>query len=290
MNLSPRHRYWVLVFTVFFAASIFVGCGPRGTDGETDTKVTGEETETILLPGDVPLEMVRIPVGTFLMGRYPGEQDSRDSEDPRHEVTIGYDFWMGKYTVTKRQWTAVMRTNPWAGQIWVLDDPDSPAVYVSWNDAQDFIAALNAHIVTTGQGVGNVRLPSEAEWEYACRAGTTTRFYWGDDPDYTQLNDYAWHRGNREGTYAHVVGQKLPNAWGFYDMSGNVWEWCEDNWHGNYNGAPADGSAWVDSPRGSNPLFRGGGWSTPSLCRSAYRNFIDHPSATSYLSGFRLAR
>jgi eukaryotic-like serine/threonine-protein kinase len=252
-------------------------------------------TETIMLPGDVPLEMVRIPAGIFGMGRYPGEQGSFDREDPQHGATIGYDFWMGKYTVTKAQWTAVMGTTPWAGRDYMLDDPDSPAECVSWNDAHDFIAALNTHIVATGQGPGNFRLPSEAEWEYACRAGTTTRFYWGDDPGYTQINDYAWWRGNAwdvGNMYAHVVGQKLPNAFELYDMSGNVYEWCEDDWHENYYGAHGDGSAWVDSPRGSGRVQRGGSCASfGNFCRSAGRRHYGPSPANRHIGlGFRLSR
>jgi formylglycine-generating enzyme required for sulfatase activity len=249
---------------------------------------TGGETETIMLPGNVPLDMVWIPAGTFMMGRYPGEQDSYDDEDPQHEVTLTHGFWMGKYELTKAQWTAVMGTEPWSGRDYVLDHPDSPAVCVNWNDAQAFIAALNDY---TGK---TFRLPSEAEWEYACRAGTTTRFYWGDDPSYTVGDDYCWWEHNVRDVnekYAHVVGQKLPNAWGLYDMSGNVLEWCEDDSHENYIGAPADGSAWVDSPRGSYRVLRGGSWSSVDLdlrsCRSAARTGVYlAPFACRY--GFRV--
>ena len=128
------------------------------------------------LPGDVTMEMVLIPAGSFMMGRYLDEQDSYDSEAPQHQVNIGYSFYMGKYEVTKAQWEAIMGTSPWSEQSYVLDNPNSPAVYVSWNDINGsggFIEKLNA------LGQGTFRLPSEAEWEYACRAGTTTRFYWG---------------------------------------------------------------------------------------------------------------
>ncbi|OQC03720.1 MAG: Serine/threonine-protein kinase pkn1 [Candidatus Hydrogenedentes bacterium ADurb.Bin101] len=243
-------------------------------------------TETILLPGSVPLEMICIPAGTFMMGRYPGEVGSYSDEDPQHAVTVP-GFWLGKYEVTKAQWTAVMGTTPWSGQSNVLNDPDSPAVYVSWNNAQAFITALNTH---TGQAF---RLPSEAEWEYACRAGTTTRFYWGDDPSYTVINDYAWWDGNADNVgedYAHVVGLKLPNGFGLFDMSGNVWEWCEDDWHSNYTGAPVDGSAWVSTPRGSSRVGRGGYWNSyGSDCRSAGR-FSNYPSDVSSFVGFRLSR
>ena len=245
------------------------------------------ETQTIMLPGDVPLYMVWIEPGTFMMGRYPGEQDSDDWEDPQHSVTLSSGFWMGTYELTKAQWTAVMGTTPWSGRDYVLNDPDSPAVYVSWNTAQAFITALNG---LTGKVF---RLPSEAEWEYSCRAGTTTRFYWGDDPSYTAINDYAWYYDNAwdvNERYAHVVGRKLPNARGLYDMSGNICEWCEDDSHGSYDGAPVNGDAWVDSPRGSYRVLRGGCWHDSGLyCRSARRR-NNYPSHTYYDLGFRLAR
>jgi len=258
------------------SVALVVSKGPEGGEGET-----------IMLPGDVPLEMVWIPAGSFQMGRYPGEQDSYDSEDPQHPVTLSSGFWLGKYELTKAQWTAVMGTTPWSGQSYVLDHPDSPAVYVSWNDAQSFISALNTYTGLT------FRLPSEAQWEYACRAGTTTRFYWGNDPSYADINDYAWWEDNAGDVgerYAHVVGLKLSNAFGLYDMSGNVFEWCEDDWHDGYGGAPADGSPWVDSPRGSYLVMRGGGWYDDGYdCRSALR-YDYYLSSTSYSLGFRLAR
>ena len=245
------------------------------------------EAETIMLPGGVPLEMVWIPAGSFMMGRYVGEQDSFDNEDPQHQVNFARGFWLGRYEVTKRQWTAVKGTTPWSGQPDVLEDPDSPAVHVSWYDALSFIAQLNGLTGLT------FRLPSEAEWEYACRAGTTTRFYWGDDPTYTSLSDHAWWQGNARDAgqrYAHMVGLKQPNAWNLYDTSGNVWEYCEDDWHEDYIGAPADGDAWVDSPRGSSRVFRGGGWqSGDTYCRSTNRG-CSPPDVASSGYGFRLAR
>ncbi len=261
--------------------------GGSGDEGESATD-EGEGPADGEEPGEIPdFEMVRIDSGTFQMGRYPGEQDSYPEEDPQHQVTMSSGFWLGKYQVTKGQWEAVMGTTPWSGQIGVLDDPDSPATYVSWNDAQDFVEALND---LSGE---TYRLPSEAEWEYACRAGTETRFYWGDDPNYTAIDDYAWWYGSAEDAgegYAHVVGEKLENAWGLHDMSGNVLEWCEDDWHANYTGAPSNGSAWVDSPRGSNRVRRGGSWHDADYyCRSAYRH-SNNPSYASNNFGFRLAR
>lgn len=248
--------------------------------------VINADEETIMLPGGIPLVMVRIYGGTFMMGRYPGDSDSWDYEDPQHVVAVP-EFWMGKCEITKEQWTALMGTSPWSGEPYVLLDPKSPAVHISWSDAQAFITALNAY-------TGNVfRLPSEAEWEYACRAGTTTRFYWGDDPSCTAGNAYAWWQYNTEDVeerYAHETGVKLPNALGLHDMSGNVHEWCEDDWHYGYIGAPADGSAWADSPRGSNRVIRGGSYdSAGPFCRSAHR-FYATSSATHDSLGFRLAK
>lgn len=278
----------------------FTGCPPANegeTEGETEAEGEGEvewegeteyETETFWLgeQQDVRLDMVWVSGGSFMMGRYSGEQDSFDYEDPQHSVTAP-GFWMGKYELTKAQWTAVMGTTPWSGQSYVLDDPNSPAVYVSWNDAQSFITALNSYTGLT------FRLPSEAEWEYACRAGTTSRFYWGDDPSYTVGNDYCWWRYNADNVgecYAHVVGLKLPNFFGLCDMSVNVWEWCEDDWHYGYVGAPTNGTSWVDTPRGSTRVLRGGCWDIIGhFCRSASR-FGYIPSVTFSGLGFRLAR
>ena len=243
------------------------------------------EGETILLPGDVPLEMVWCPSGTFMMGSPVTEQDRNADEGPRHEVTLTQGFWLGKYQFTKQQWTVVMGTTPWSTQGYVLDDPNSPAMGVRWDDAQELIAALNNY---TG---GAFRLPTEAEWEYACRAGTTTRFYWGDDPDALMIDDYAWwirntyYAGRR---YAHIVGQKLSNTWGFHDMSGNVWEWCQD-WYGSYSsGTEIDPTG---PPSGWTRVMRGGSWdSSVDGCRSASRSSYgpDSSDTGGYL-GLRLA-
>lgn len=275
--LSVNSRRASQLLTAVIVAVCFSGCPPAPP--------APLETKTFLLPGDVPLEMVYLPSGTYLMGRYPGEQDSTDSQDPQHQVAVP-GFWMAKYELTKEQWKAVMGTTPWAGQENVLDDPKSPAVYVSWDDARRFTRALSNYTGTI------FRLPSESEWEYACRAGTTARFYWGDDPAYAEGDDYCWWGYNADEvgeSYAHVAGLKLPNAFGLYDMSGNVWEWCEDDWYGDYIGAPADGSAWVRSPRGIFRVLRGGNWLVlGNNCRSAARACVG-PATGASAHGFRPA-
>jgi formylglycine-generating enzyme required for sulfatase activity len=234
--------------------------------------------EVVDLDKGVTLELVWIPKGAFLMGSPEEEQDRYGDEGPQHEVTLRRGFWLGKYPVTQAQWEAVMGNNPSRFK----GDGRLPVECVSWEDCQEFITKLN------GKVEGAFRLPSEAEWEYACRAGTQTRFYWGDDPNETMIKDYAWYDGNSGGR-TDRVGEILPNAWGLHDMSGNVWEWCEDDWHGNYEGAPDDGRARVDIPRGSRRVNRGGGWrSIPGGCRSAFR-YRDTPEFRDFSLGFRLA-
>jgi formylglycine-generating enzyme required for sulfatase activity len=250
------------------AIDLTVSKGPEPT--------TGTEM-TITLPGNVPMILLQIPAGTFTMGRYAGEQASYAWEGPAHQVTFAHDFYLGKYKVTQAQWQAVMGNNP----SHFTGDLNRPVENVSWEDAQDFIAAVNL------LGQGTVRLPSEAEWEYACRAGTTTRFFWGDDPAYLNISNYAWYEHN-SASVTHPVGWKLANAWGLYDMNGDVWEWCQDWWHDDYTGAPTDGSAW-ESPTGTSRVGRGGAWNAfNEYCRSAFRSY-DYPDNKANNIGFRIA-
>ncbi len=241
--------------------------------------------QTFMLSGGVPLEMLWIQAGSFTMGSPDAELGHYKDESPQHSVTLD-GFLMGKYELTKRQWQAVMGTTPWAGQDQIITDPDSPAVYISWYDAQSFLTALNAY---TGK---TFRLPSEAQWEYACRAGGADRFYWGDDPASSIIDSYAWWRGNAysaEQQYAHVVGGKTANFFGLYDMSGNALEWCQDSYHDNYTGAPTDGSAWV-TPEVEYQVLRGGDWynygaSARSACRVSR---MPYDAISTF--GFRLAK
>lgn len=263
------------------------------------------QVETIMLPGGVPLEMVAIPPGAFLMGwDVAGMGSSSDAR--RHLVTIAYGFQMGRFEVTQRQWVAVMGSWPQH-----LPDPlygrgdDHPAYFVSWNDirgADGFLDRLNRHIAGTGQGAGTFRLPSEAEWEYACRAGSRTLFCFGDDlpllpdecnPD-RELASYGWFCGNN-GAYGtptygcKPVGGKLPNAFGLHDMHGNQIEWCEDIYWG-YRDAPTDGSASLNAS-GLGRVVRGGHWWIVSgACISHKRDYVSNPDHRAPAVGFRLVR
>jgi formylglycine-generating enzyme required for sulfatase activity len=228
------------------------------------------------LPNGLTLEMVGLPAGQFLMGSPDSDRDAESWEKPQHQVKIN-SFAIGKYPVTQAQYQAVMGTNP----SHFSNNPQNPVERISWDDAQAFCQKLSQ---ITGK---TYRLPTEAEWEYACRGGTTTRFYFGDDA--SQLADYAWYDGNSQGK-THFVGQKKPNAWGLYDMNGNVWEWCEDNWHDSYKNAPSDGSAWLTNDN-DYKLLRGGSWyDRPAYCRSASRVFYLRRDIIdfNYVIGFRV--
>jgi formylglycine-generating enzyme required for sulfatase activity len=187
----------------------------------------------------VSLEMIFVPGGSFKMGS--PHRMATNSEKPQHNVTVP-DFYIGKYQITQWQWQTVMNKYP----SHFKSDLDLPVENISWNDARRFCEKLSQ---MTGKAY---RLPSEAEWEYACRAGTTGD-YAGD------LDAMAWYGKNAENK-THPVGQKQPNAFGLYDMHGNVWEWCEDIWHDSYKGAPTDGSAWLSGEDTHSRIIRGGSW------------------------------
>ncbi|MBS3026121.1 MAG: SUMF1/EgtB/PvdO family nonheme iron enzyme [Dolichospermum sp. DET50] len=229
------------------------------------------------LGNGVNLEMVAIPGGTFIMGSPENEEGYDSSQSPQHQVTVP-PFFMGKYPVTQKQWQAVAVLEK--VKIDLESDPskfkgdNQPVERVSWDDAQEFCARLS-------QKANKIyRLPSEAEWEYACRAGTTTPFYCGE----TISTDLANYNGNytygqgQKGEYRKkttVVGIFPANPFGLYDMCGNVWEWCEDEWHENYINAPIDGSA-LTSLIVNSKLLRGGSWiNGPGSCRSACRYYYD---------------
>ena len=256
--------------------------------------------EPLELGENMALEMVLIPSGRFIMGAPKQEEGSEKNERPQHEVSI-QQFFLGKYPITQAQYLAIMGENP----SHFKDEPDSPnhpVERVSWDDAVDFCDRLSKR---TGK---EYRLPSEAEWEYACRGMTTPPvaflageskkiyppFHFGETID-AEVANYrttkVYGRG-KEGEYrgktTPVGSFKVANAFGLFDMHGNVYEWCADTWHSNYEGAPEDGSAWIEHNETSH-LLRGGSWNdNPDDCRSAYR-FLNHADYRNYNIGFRVA-
>jgi formylglycine-generating enzyme required for sulfatase activity len=246
------------------------------------TEVLGEE---------VDLDMIAIPGGSFIMGSPESESKITGNERPQHEVTL-QPFYLGRYAITQAQWRVV------AGYDRIdrdLDpDPSSfkgdnlPVENVDWDDATEFCQRLSA---ATGK---DYRLPSEAQWEYACRAGTTTPFSYGETitPELVNYNGNYTYGDGTKGEYREKpteVGILPGNNWGLHDMHGNVWEWCEDDWHSDYTGAPSDGSAWLENDRkASNRLLRGGYWGNdPTHCRSSVRDFSRARDFRDYALGFR---
>jgi formylglycine-generating enzyme required for sulfatase activity len=223
---------------------------------------------------DLCPEMVVIPAGSFTMG----SDEAWDDEKPPHRVNV-QAFAISRTEVTQAQWKAVMGSNP--SRFSSCGD-DCPMESVSWNDLQEFIRRVNRQ---TGK---TYRLPSEAEWEYAARAGSSTRYSFGDSS--SQLGDYAWHEANSGGK-TQRTGQKRPNSFGLHDMHGNVREWVQDCWEGNYRGAPTDGSAWTRSCAQDRRVVRGGSWndSHPSIFRSTTRASHLADARNSHV-GFRLVR
>ena len=248
-----------------------------------------------------------IPPGRFLMGSPDEEEGRYEWEGPRHEVTLAQGFWLFDTPCTQALWQSVMGENPSR-----FKSPARPVEQVSFEDVQAFLDKTNVQV----PGL-NLDLPSEAQWEYACRAGTETATYAGDmhivgECNAPVLDAIAWYGGNSgvgfdlengfdssgwaEKQYDHTragtrpVAQKAANPWGLYDTLGNVWEWCGDHWHGSYDGAPTDGSAWIDPGGAANRVIRGGSWDGDARgVRAAYRYRDDPANRNDYL-GFRCAR
>jgi formylglycine-generating enzyme required for sulfatase activity len=234
----------------------------------------------------LPLHMVQIPGGTFPMGSPADEPDRQEGEGPQHEVTVP-PFFMGRYPITQAQYEAVMGTNPaseYDAERFVA--PNKPVVGVSWDDAVAFCSALAQRTSRS------YRLPSEAEWEYACRAGTTTPFYFGR----TLTTEVANYNGNEtygdgpQGEFRNALTPVdhfgIANRFGLSDMHGSVWEWCQDTWPSNYADAPTNGNPWLGDS--SSHVLRGGSWNYyPRVCRSAYRS-INDADYRNYYIGFRV--
>jgi formylglycine-generating enzyme required for sulfatase activity len=236
-------------------------------------------------------EMVVVPAGKFKMGSPEGEQ-GRSSDEGPHEVTFAHPFAVGRYAVTRGQFAAFVdgtgrKIRRWFKPGFSQDD-NHPVVYISWYDAKAYAAWISE---ITGWPY---RLPAEAEWEYAARAGTDTPFWWGSSITPAQANydgNHVYAGGGSKGEYRNgtvPAGSFQANPWGLYNVHGNVWEWCEDTWHGTYDGAPTDGSAWILGNKENSRVVRGGSWSgNPKNLRAAKRS---RGTDGLSISGFRLAR
>jgi formylglycine-generating enzyme required for sulfatase activity len=247
----------------------------------------------------IGMKLKLIPAGDFLMGSAKSPQelvrlfnlDERDAtyfagEQPQHRVRITKPFYLGLTEVTQGQWESVMGTRPWSGESRVKVGTDYPATYMTWEDAAAFCRKLS------DKEGRKYRPPTEAEWEYACRAGTTKAFHFGDGP--SGLDEYAWWGGFRgagncrEEKYPHRVGQRRTNTWGLYDMHGNVWEWCTDWYDEDYYGKSPNADP-TGPATGSNRVIRGGAWASEAMyCRSALRD-KDAPDFRGLDLGFRVA-
>ncbi|MDF5731970.1 MAG: SUMF1/EgtB/PvdO family nonheme iron enzyme, partial [Rhizonema sp. PD38] len=262
---------------------------PQGREIERVKRDAQYFTEN--LGNNVTLEMVAIPGGKFLMGSPSTEAERFDYESPQHEVTVP-PFFMSKYPVTQVQWRIVAALP----QVKRKLEPDPscfkgdnlPVEQISWYEVVEFCDRLSEH---TGK---NFRLPSEAEWEYACRAGTTTPFHFGQTitPKLANYNGNYTYGSVPEGEYREqttpVGSFNVANAFGLYDMHGNVWEWCADHSHDNYEGSPTDGSAWIEPDDNQRRVLRGGSWNFyPWVCRSASR-YISYPDLMYKFCGFRV--
>ena len=295
------------------------GGGDSHSPGETgqkkEVKAMGNHTVSILLvalfvcspfagaedgkekahTNSIAMELVPIPAGSFMMGS-PESEQGRDDDETRHKVVISKPFLIGKYEVTQKQWQQAMESNP---SIDKECGDGCPVEKVTWYDAVKFCNALskiegltpayriNATLVIWDREATGYRLPTEAEWEYACRAGTTTTYHSGDSEK--DLHRAGWYNKNADNK-THPVGEKVPNAWGLYDMHGNVMEWCWDRFD-KTDYAPAEATDPIGSPSGAHRIIRGGGWyfGYARHCRSANRGEGNPDSRNSNL-GLRVVR
>ncbi len=239
----------------------------------------GDKYLTLDLGDGVTMKLALIPAGKFVMGSPKSEIGRGVDEGPRREVTISKPFYMGVYEVTQAQWKTMMEFVPWKDKTYVWPGDDHAANCVSWFRAREFCQAMSKK---TGR---KVMMPSEAQWEYACRAGAATAYSFGDDA--SKLGDYAWYHKNAWNAgrrYAHRVGQKKPNAFGLHDMHGNVHEWCRDTYDEKFyaNAGSVDPENTV---KASTHILRGGSWcSGPEHCRSACRDWCDKGLRFNYYS------
>jgi len=246
-------------------------------DESTPAPKAKSKGSTKTMTNSIGMDLVLIPAGSFQMGCDKNFDDCSDDELPRHNVKISKPFYLGKYEVTQDQWVSVMGSNPSKYKA-----RTRPVEQVSWDDAQKFISKLNAK-----EGTSKYRLPTEAEWEYAARAGSGGKWCFGDDEG--QLSQYAWYDKDWDTGSTNPVGKLKPNKWGLYDMHGNIWEWVQD-WYGKnyYSNSPSSDPKGASS--GSYRVNRGGSWSYGARnCRSAFRD-SNSPDFRYYYLGFRVCR
>ncbi len=262
MKIACSILGWALV-----AVAMLAHARTNGPENASKAIRKAGSVRTIALPGGATMEMIWCPPGKFTMGS-PVDEPGRFEDEKLHSVEISHGFWLGKYEVTQRQWESVMRTNNSR-----FRNPDNPVENVSWHDCETFIRRVNTEMEVS------TRLPTEAEWEYACRAGSGDPVSGGDP-----IGKVAWYDKNSS-SQTHAVGQNKPNAWGFYDMHGNVLEWCAD-WFSVPTSDMVDPQG---PPSGSFKILRGGCWFFYERdCRAAYR-LRREPSLRNCIFGFRLA-
>jgi len=312
MSESISRAWWVSLLVVLTAMSAAQGTPPIPTNPGTKFRDCAR---------DCPL-MVVVPAGTFTMGTDRLDIESDGREAPTHTVTFAKPFAVGVYDVTRGEFARFVRASGYRTKKgcnvvdsegrWI-SDPDKnwrnpgfaqtdrdPVVCVSWNDAQKYISWLNKKVHPNDTDDGPYRLPSEAEWEYATRAGTATSFYWGPEASH-KLANYgiedcspcgAMKDGRDQWYFTSPVGSFPANAFGLYDASGNVWQWTQDCTHYNYNGAPTDGSAWTTDTDSAcyNRILRGGSWLDPGWLLPPFVRNPWAPDDHNYANGFRVAR
>ena len=271
----------VLLLTLI-GGGLFLSGAFSGTLGPSGNSRSAASTESDFT-NSIGMEFQLIPAGTFTMGS-PEDEPDRGDDESQHRVEISRDFYLGKFEVTQGEWKSVMGTEPWKGEDYVKVGDNYPAVYVSWEDAVVFCQKLSSR-----DGV-EYRLPSEAEWEYACRVGSESAYSFGADA--SELGRHAWFEDNADSVgeeYSHEVGQKRGNGFGLHDMHGNVWEWCGDYYDSEYysNSAQRDP---MGPDEGTLRVLRGGCWGNSSQnCRSA-RRFGRSPVNRFSFLGFRVLR
>lgn len=280
-----------ILVVLLFACVLIVpgGCDDTPSDIGCDIEPYPDDPEAGTIESfplhgtELQIEMVWIPRGCFLMGSPETDTDAEASEFPRHRVTVNHGFWMARTEMTQREYEAVTHENP----SWFTGE-DRPVDRISWHEARRVITLMNEVERDTLW-----RLPSEAEWEYAARAGVSTRFPWGNDWDYSTLDAYAWYSDNSAINgirQTHPVAQKLPNPWGLYDMFGNLYEFCEDDVITTYHDAPSEARPVIFSPRSDSRISRGGMWEYAAHnCRPAARHWgsVNHKNQQ---NGMRLVR